>query len=115
MTEEDKKDLNLLINNWKKIPIVGTEIFMDSFPYILTPWDHWNKVIDKLKESENKSEKDSEKESVKDFDIDLKKDSELNIVNNKDNNDNNNDVSDLISELSDTDDIKVDWESDNEL
>ena len=50
--EENKtneKELEMLSKHWKKIPIISTQIFVENLPYILSPWDHWNKVINKLK------------------------------------------------------------------
>ena len=51
--EEDKKvnekEFELISKHWKRIPIISTQIFMEHLPYILSPWEHWNKVVDKLK------------------------------------------------------------------
>ena len=52
-------DVDFLLNNWKRIPVISTQIAMDKFPYIMSPWDHWNMVVDTLKE-----EKEKEKENA---------------------------------------------------
>ena len=53
MNNEKSNEIEILMNNWRKVPVVSTQILMDSFPYILPPWEHWNKVVDKLKDKKD--------------------------------------------------------------
>lgn len=51
MTTEEA-EIKFLLKNWKKIPIVSTKLIMNKFPYLNSPWEHWNNVIDVLKKQE---------------------------------------------------------------
>ena len=53
-TKLDNDDVELLMNNWRRVPVVGTQVFMKKFPYLLAPWDHWNMVVDTLKQDSKK-------------------------------------------------------------
>ena len=57
---DDNTDLELIINNWKKIPVIGTSILMDTLPYLMSPWEHWNKIIDTLKEETNETSSEND-------------------------------------------------------
>ena len=48
-----KEDIDILFKNWRNIPIVSSQLFMQDFPYLTSPWDHWNKVVDVLKNSQD--------------------------------------------------------------
>ena len=48
MTEE--QELQFLFKHWKKIPIISTELIMNKFPKVDSPWKHWNNIIDVLKD-----------------------------------------------------------------
>lgn len=50
-----KEDIDILFKNWRNIPIVSTQLFMQDFPYLTSPWEHWNKVVDVLKNSQDPS------------------------------------------------------------
>jgi hypothetical protein len=50
-----KEDIDIFLKNWRNIPIVSTQLFMQDFPYLKSPWDHWNKVVDALKNSQDPS------------------------------------------------------------
>ncbi len=50
-----KEDIDILLQNWRNIPIVSSQLFMQDFPYLTSPWDHWNKVVDILKNSQDSS------------------------------------------------------------
>ena len=43
-------DMNMLLQNWRDIPVISTQILMNTFPYVSSPWDHWNQVVDIMKE-----------------------------------------------------------------
>lgn len=56
--QETKEELELIVKNWKKIPVIGTSILMDTLPYLMSPWEHWNKIIDTLKDAKKEEDGD---------------------------------------------------------
>ncbi len=47
-------EIDIIVKRWKDIPVVGAQVFMTNFPYLVSPWDHWNKVVDILKDRDEK-------------------------------------------------------------
>lgn len=47
-------EIDIIVKRWKEIPVVGAQVFMTNFPYLVSPWDHWNKVVDILKDRDEK-------------------------------------------------------------
>ena len=86
-----KEDIDILFKNWRNIPIVSSQLFMQDFPYLTSPWDHWNKVVDVLKNSQ---------------------DSPIHIDENDENDDNHNENDDHHKE-NDENDENVDNKSDS--
>lgn len=127
--EQNKKDLDILLKKWKEIPVISSKIFMKSFPYIQSPWEHWNTIVDELKETRHNTNCGSTQDDDN-KDIICQKDK-----THRDLTEDNDDVSCVkketdvkssgymtdISEISDDEDnyttnsCNVDWESDNEF
>ena len=42
ITNDNNDDVEILIRNWKKIPVIGTQVLMNNFPIAKAPWEHWN-------------------------------------------------------------------------
>ena len=63
ITNDNNDDVEILIRNWKKIPVIGTQVLMNNFPYAIAPWEHWNLLIDELKKNNNKSSPEKPEES----------------------------------------------------
>ena len=47
-------EIDIIVKRWKEIPVIGAQVFMTNFPYLVSPWDHWNKVVDILKDRDEK-------------------------------------------------------------
>ena len=131
MSNNKSEDLEFLIDNWRKIPVASTEVFMNSFPYILPPWDHWNKVVEKVKTNNKDNEKNSNNidnklhDDNKNLSINNTEKQENEVQQESDNKDecikktesnvlNNDFISDYESDIDAA--KSVDWElSDNEI
>lgn len=124
-TNNVNDDLDILIQNWKTIPVISTRIFMETFPYVLPPWDHWNQVIDTVKKEHDDTHhinNTTNTEPIHETNtIDVTTEAEADIEDNEDLISNNDDDPGYLTEVSEMDntydEIKsVDWEnSDNEL
>lgn len=119
-----KEDIDVIIKRWKEIPVISSQIFMSQFPYIVAPWDHWNKVMDVLKSrDENESNTIEEKVVVEvnentDSDVEGKSPNETRSNQGENIHEENDGYRTDVSEMKelDFDDKSVDWEqSDNEL
>jgi len=119
-----KEDIDVIIKRWKEIPVISSQIFMNQFPYIVAPWDHWNKVMDVLKSrDENEGDKIEEKvvvevneNVVSDLECESPKETRCNEGEKIEEEDDGyrTDVSEMKD--FDCDNKSVDWEqSDNEL
>lgn len=110
ITNDNNDDVEILIRNWKKIPVIGTQVLMNNFPYAIAPWEHWNLLIDELKKNNNKSSLEKPEESTPKEPVD-----------NFEETGKNNEPSEPISIpksipnfVDFADNGLVDWESDNE-
>ncbi len=116
-------EIDIIVKRWKDIPVVGAQVFMTNFPYLVSPWDHWNKVVDILKdrdEKENTIENVDKKEVCdtenKETISVVKEQAEQGEEINNDNDDNDGYRTDKSEMKEFTNDSEsVDWEqSDNE-
>lgn len=126
---QHEEDIDILLKHWKEVPVISSKIFMSSFPYIQPPWDHWNKIVDKLKEGHTDSSCGATQSEVviKDCDIDKKDcsngaDKEETVKKASMTHMNSSGYTTDVSEISDdeddnytTDSCVVDWESDAEF
>lgn len=113
-------DADFVIKNWKDIPVISTQVFMKTFPYVLPPWEHWNKVIDTLKGVEavsNQGNVKKEQQPKKVFDEEFDDDDDDDKVIDDCNNDRGymTDVSEISDDEYTNTPSDVDWESDAEF
>ena len=46
------EELDILKRNLKALPYENMKVILNTYPYILSPWEHWNKLIDAMKDKE---------------------------------------------------------------
>ena len=119
-------EIDVIVKRWKEIPVIGAQVFMTNFPYLVSPWDHWNKVVDILTErdeKENKIEDIDKKETIDEEVYDTGNKEPISVVKDRaqqgeEINDENDGYRTDKSEMEEfnNDSKSVDWEqSDNEL
>lgn len=114
------KDIDFVAKNWKEIPVISTQVLMKTFPYVLPPWEHWNQIIDTLKNIEKDSECVSKKEYTPTSVVKINEEFDEESINNEDITRDSSTIdpgySTDVSEISDDEYIAapsdVDWESD---
>ena len=118
IADEKSDDVEILIKNWKKIPVIGTQVLMSNFPYAIAPWEHWNLMIDELKKMDESTKSEELKK--------IESNSDSKTTEESSSNDEFEEIDKdvvvpskpiqipirTIEEFSDYDD--VDWDSDNE-
>lgn len=103
--KDKSNDINILKKNLKKIPYENTKLLLDTFPYVMSPWDHWNaliKILTDKNEEEDKNtntfhevnSKNNDKITTQKHVIFLKKESDDGYISES-----------YISDMSDCDDI----------
>tara|TARA_B100000530_G_C15850085_1_gene444899 strand:- start:452 stop:814 length:363 start_codon:yes stop_codon:yes gene_type:complete len=119
-----KEDIDVIIKRWKEIPVISSQIFMNQFPYIVAPWDHWNKVMDVLKSRDENEDNKIEEKVVVEVDenvvsyVECESPKETRCNEGEKIEEENDGYRTDVSEMKelDFDDKSVDWEqSDNEL
>jgi hypothetical protein len=119
-------EIDVIVKRWKEIPVIGAQVFMTNFPYLVSPWDHWNKVVDILTdrdEKENKIEDIDEKDSINEETYDTVNKETISVITDRaqqgeeitEENDGYRTDNSEMKEFT-NDSKSVDWEqSDNEL